>query len=64
MDTQQTAVEWLFEELVKTPKDRSAWFTIFGKALEIEKEQIISAYNKSVPFKFGRQYYDETYKKI
>jgi hypothetical protein len=30
--------------------------------LEMEKEQIITAYNKSIPYKFGEQYYKETFK--
>jgi DNA-binding FrmR family transcriptional regulator len=30
--------------------------------LEKEKEQIIKAYNSAIPFKFGEQYYNETYK--
>jgi hypothetical protein len=30
--------------------------------LEEEKEQITKAYNSAIPFKFGEQYYKETYK--
>jgi hypothetical protein len=30
--------------------------------LEEEKEQITKAYNSAIPFKFGEQYYNETYK--
>jgi hypothetical protein len=30
--------------------------------LEKEKEQITKAYNSAIPFKFGEQYYNETYK--
>jgi hypothetical protein len=29
--------------------------------LEVEKEQIRKAYNSAIPFKFGEQYYNETY---
>jgi hypothetical protein len=29
--------------------------------LEEEKEQIRKAYNSAIPFKFGEQYYNETY---
>ncbi len=29
--------------------------------LEEEKEQITKAYNSAIPFKFGEQYYNETY---
>ena len=29
--------------------------------LEKEKEQITKAYNSAIPFKFGEQYYNETF---
>ena len=29
--------------------------------LEAEKEQITKAYNSAIPFKFGEQYYNETF---
>jgi hypothetical protein len=41
---QQTAVEWLFEQLWETPKDKLTWHTILKKAKEIEKQQIIDAF--------------------
>ncbi len=63
----QTAVEWLelnllglisfdSEELRAKYKDRVA------KAKEMEKQQIETAYNKAVPFKYGKEYYEETFK--
>jgi hypothetical protein len=30
--------------------------------LKKEKEQIIKAYNSAIPFKFGEDYYNQTYK--
>jgi hypothetical protein len=33
----QTAVEWLFEQLWETPKDKLNWHTILKKAKEMEK---------------------------
>jgi hypothetical protein len=55
----KTAVEWLFEQFVKksciTLKDIQI-------AKEIEKEKITKAYNSAIPFKFGEQYYNETFK--
>jgi hypothetical protein len=36
---QQTAVEYLFEQLWETPKDKLTWHTILKKAKEMEKEQ-------------------------
>ncbi len=32
-----------------------------NQAKEMEKEQIITAYNKAVPFKFGKEYYNKTF---
>jgi hypothetical protein len=57
----QTAVDFLIEEIecrgIVTKELRLA----FKQAKEMEKQQIITAYNKAVPFKFGKQYYNETY---
>jgi hypothetical protein len=36
---QQTAVEYLFEQLWETPKDKFTWHTILNKAKEMEKNQ-------------------------
>ena len=36
---QQTAVEWLFEQLWNTPKDKLNWYAILQQAKEIEKQQ-------------------------
>jgi hypothetical protein len=35
----QTAVEYLFEKLWETPKDKFTWHTILEKAKEMEKNQ-------------------------
>ena len=59
----QTAVEWLVERLLVdcvplTQRD-------IDKAKQIEKEQIVHAYNYTVlnlRTKDGEQYYNETYK--
>lgn len=61
--SKQTAVEWLIKNHFGgiencTPDFRNK----INQAKEMEKEQIISAYNKSIPFKFGKQYYEETFK--
>ena len=37
----QTAVEYLFEQLWETPKDKLTWNTILSKAKKMEKEQMI-----------------------
>ena len=66
----QTAVEWL-EEQMKTWGDLPRWMRddIVNKAKEMEKEQIIDAYEKametdiySTPLKVGKDYYNETFK--
>ena len=31
------------------------------EALQKEKEQITKAYNSAIPFKFGEEYYNQTY---
>jgi hypothetical protein len=59
-----TAVEWLANEFYKKLEvrgDGALFNDLVNQAKEIEKQQIITAYNKAVPFKFGKQYYNETY---
>jgi len=66
----QTAVDWMFEQLWETPKDKFAWLWILMEAKEIEKEQIINARidgdenytlvgNKRK--EYAEQYYNDTY---
>ena len=62
----QTAVEWLFEQLWETPKDKLNWHAILKKAKEMEKEQIVNSWDLSrrdidYPAN-GEQYYNKTYK--
>jgi len=54
----QTAVEWLFEKYVN-----KSIITIedIEQAKEMEKEQIIDAY-ESLEHRHGENYYNETYK--
>ena len=56
-----TAVEWLFEKLWNTDKDKFTWYAILKQAKEIEKEQIIDAY-ESLEHRHGENYYNEIYK--
>ena len=63
---EQTAVEWLFEKLWNTGKDKFTWYAILKQAKEMGKEQIIDAYDKG-EFNQGcnedaEQYYNETFK--
>jgi hypothetical protein len=65
-----TAVEWLEECLTEQyPNGKFVWNTradievLFKQAKIMEKQQIETAYNKGVPFKYGKEYYEETFKK-
>jgi len=70
---QQTAVEWLVEELYDRDmidmtiyqKQDKSFEKIIEQALEMEKEQIIDAYDVTWDpnIKNGNDYYNETYKK-
>ena len=59
----QTAVDWLFKELLDRPKDKMIWYYILEKAKKMEKVQIEDAYfekafDKHIGFE---EYYQETY---
>jgi hypothetical protein len=57
---QQTAVEWLVEQLYAPC--RGIPLHIIEKAKEMEKEQIIKAYeNMNSMAMYGEQYYNETF---
>ena len=67
--TQQTAVEYLIQEIKNDvfvhSKSTKEWNEIFKQAKAMEKEQIIEAYqegeyvsNKKIP---AEQYYNQTY---
>ena len=64
---QQTAVEYLFEQLWEEPKDKLTWHTILNKAKEKFEQQIIKAHNVGSKWGFedvleeGEKYYKETY---
>jgi hypothetical protein len=68
----QTAVDWMFEQLWETPKDKFAWLWILMEAKEMEKEQIKDAYKcgacdldihySDVGEINSEQYYNETHR--
>jgi hypothetical protein len=64
----QTAVDWMFEQLWETPKDKFAWLWILMEAKEMEKEQMLECYenvfftDSGSELKF-EEYYNETYEK-
>ena len=67
-NNKQTSVDWLFQQLWETPKDKLTWYSILEQAKEMEKQQIIEAIIKGhTESLFGRvcdseKYYNETFK--
>ena len=67
----KTAVEWLIEKLTPSIALQQKYMNEFKeKAKEMEKEQIIDAYEKAMetdiyntPLKVGKDYYNETFNK-
>ena len=71
----QTAVDWLFNRLWDTQKDKFTWYSILKEAKEREKDQIKKAYldssketcltyGENPPHddpKFAELYYKKTY---
>ena len=67
----QTAVEWLVENMQRLNQHESPeeWNKLFEQAKEMEKEQIIEAYETAMetdiynePLKIGKDYYEQTFK--
>ena len=61
-----TAIEWLFKQLWEEPKDKMVWYAILDKAKEMEKNQIMNAYNSGQqipPFEYAEKFYNEIYGK-
>ena len=62
----QTAVEWLYEHILLTPLDIRSINKCLEQAKEMEKQQIVEAYNTSFllrhePYSTAEKYYKETY---
>jgi len=67
---QQTAVEWLFETMAKTPM--TEWYNVLQQAKEMEYNQIVNAYLQKrakgnivkclKTWDLADEYYNETYK--
>jgi hypothetical protein len=67
-ETKQTAVEWLFKELLNSEPNILEWNKLLEQAKEMEKQQIIQAYNQSwhfrdKPYETAEQYYNKTFNK-
>jgi hypothetical protein len=62
----QSAVEWLFDQLLNMPDDKLDCYIVLRQAKEMERENIIKAYNTSFllrdkPYSTAEKYYNETY---
>ena len=60
----KTSTQWLFEKLWDEPKDKLTWYALLAEAKEMEKAQIIQAFNDNLldGLQVGEQYYNETFK--
>lgn len=61
---QQTATEWLFEQLWDEPRDKFTWYAILSKAKQMEKEQIMDAFLEgkvNYSKDWSEEYYNKTY---
>jgi len=59
-----TSIEFLFNELWESPKDKLTWHTILNKAKEMHKHEIIDTYlldELDSGKKYAEQYYQETF---
>jgi hypothetical protein len=72
MNTKTTAVQYLFEKLWETPKDKLTWNAIFKVAKQMEQYQIEEAFDEGKDSEYeyhindeprmgAEQYYKETY---
>jgi hypothetical protein len=60
----ETAVDWLFSQIPDHLRLTRSGFEMLQQAKEMEKQQIIEAYERGDKYKFevpGEQYYNETY---
>lgn len=65
-NNKQTSVDWLFQQLWETPKDKFTWYSILEQAKKMEKQQIVNAvdgFPLSKRHLDGEEYYNETYGK-
>jgi len=57
-----TSIEYLFNELWETPKDKLTWHSVLNKAKEMHKQEIIDAFNNEPDCEGdGDRYYTENY---
>lgn len=70
MENNMTATEWLRKQLERLYLDTDPYESVFEKALEMEKEQVMNAYGQGVADEAGEildstkdaeQYYKQSY---
>lgn len=70
MQNNMTAIEWLRKQLERLYLDTDPYESVFEKALEMEKEQVMNAYGQGVADEAGEmldstkdaeQYYKQSY---
>lgn len=60
----KTPVEWLFDKLWDTPKDKFEWYLLRERALKIEKERMKDAWEDgkhSFSSRSAEDFYKETF---
>lgn len=63
MEKKQTAVQWLYDRLkLSLPEEMKVLRGLAIVALEMEKEQMIDAYNAGLEDVIPYNYFDNTYK--
>jgi hypothetical protein len=60
---QQTPVEYLFEQLWETPKDKFTWHSILKKAKEMEEQRMFEFWNGGIDCTEGGVCFDQYYNK-
>jgi hypothetical protein len=67
-----SSVEWLFQKLWDTPKDKLNWYAILKEAKEMHKEEVDDAYGEGyadgihkndVMYQDSIDYYNKTFNK-
>jgi hypothetical protein len=61
-----TSIEYLFNELWETSKDKLNWHSILYKAKEMHKQEIIETYRFALSDEYvigSEKYYQQTFKK-
>lgn len=61
MSKKQSSIEWLFVELLNTPKDKFEWKSIFEQAKAMHRKEIIDAIYQGRDTGDGEHYYNKTF---